>query len=102
MSISDAVAHIRRPGSYSLKLPSMAISQLITYELLRASKHCGCTYKIYYYPLKSFLKSREVPSSRVPPLMTNIGCDAVALWLDKRSWNLSGSPQLFILFKQGK
>ena len=55
ISMSDAGAHIRRPGSYSLKLPSMAISQLITHELLRASKHCGSTYKIYYYPLKSFL-----------------------------------------------
>ena len=82
--MSDAVAHIRRPGSYSLKLPSMAISQLISNELLRASKHCGCTYKIYYYPLKSFLNC-ESPIPIVPQLMSNIGCGAVALWLDKRS-----------------
>ena len=34
-------------------------------------------------------KSREAPSSRVPPLMTNTGCDAVALHVDKRSWNFS-------------
>ena len=90
--MSDAVAHIRRPGSYSLKLPSVAISQLITYELLRASKHCGCTYKIYYYHLKSILIAK-VPFPIVPQLMSNIGCDAVALHVDKRSGNFSDSSQ---------
>ena len=35
LSISDAVAHIRRPGSYSLKLPSMAI-----YSSLQPAVNC--------------------------------------------------------------
>ena len=38
-------------------------------------------------------KITKVPSPIVPQLMSNTGCDAVALWLDKQAWNFSDSLQ---------
>ena len=72
-------------------------SRIIQSILTRGHKRTKCIN----IPSNHF-QSTQVHPHKQYQLMSNIGCEAVALWLDKRSWNFSDSPQGFISFKQKK